>query len=181
LFEERADLWFASDPGQIRTAYYQAGHATVAWLEGLYIEGMSIVAEGDVSGWIDIREPRLPKWNDHWTREDRQNGYSIVKSLLAGYAAQSRYSFGGILPDLDLTHQDVIDDRAIWRAISLMGQIPNGPASSLCFLWRDLRQTLLAPGPWNAIEAIATALLQNEELAGSEIGPIATLAVGPSK
>ena len=50
-------IWPHSPPCDSRNAFFEAGHAVIAWLHGLEIEQVSIGNMDDASSWIDIREP----------------------------------------------------------------------------------------------------------------------------
>jgi hypothetical protein len=158
-------------------AHFEAGHAVIAWLEGLEVEQVSIEKEGDADSWIDVREPDLCPTRLRASNEARASAKSVIRGLLAGPAAQGRYSFGACAADFDLTDRHMIDQSAIWRAVSLAGSFPDDGPALIPPLWREVTKTIQTPKVWAAIEAVAAALLRDRELAGCEVEEIAQHAM----
>jgi hypothetical protein len=164
-------------PTDERNAFYEAGHAVIAWLEGLEIERVSINREGDAASWIDIREPVLPSSGRSISRGERSSALSVIRGLIAGLAAMQRYSFGGTAAEFDLSNPRTNADPLIWRAIDLAGQIPGGQCAIVPELWREVAATLAKPEVWAAVEAVAQALVRERKLAGCEVEDVARYAM----
>jgi hypothetical protein len=155
-----------------RNAYFEAGHAVVACLEGLHVVSVSINCEADACAWIDVREPAQSRPGNSASSDHRPAVLSVIRGLLAGPAAQKRFSFGQTSPELDLADERMVMDHAIWRAIDLAGQLPGNGSAILPALWREVAASLAKPKIWSAIEAVAQALLRERELAGCEVAEI---------
>jgi hypothetical protein len=156
-----------------RNAHYEAGHAVIAWLEGLEVEQVSIEREGDADSWIDVREPDLNQRRLRELSEARASARSVIRGLLAGPAAQGRYSFGACTQEFNISDRHMIGQSAVWRAVSLAGSIADDGAALIPPLWREVTKTIQTPKVWAAIEAVAAALLRDRELAGCEVEEIA--------
>jgi len=165
------------NPDDERKAFYEAGHAVIAWLEGLEIERVSINSEGDATSWIDVREPALPSPDRSASRDEWLAALSVIRGLIAGPAAMQHYSFGQTSADFDLSNPRTNADPLIWRAIDLAGQIPGGQSAIVPNLWREVAASLAKPEVWAAVEAVAQALLRDRELAGCEVAEIAQHAM----
>lgn len=158
------------DPQAQRAAFFEAGHATGAWLEGFPIERLCFrPEEGDI--WIEIVEPELPS-GALWNHRDRANAKALVRALLFGPAAQEKFSFGACSPDLDLADSAVASEVCVWRAIDIAGRIPSY-APVLPSLYRFLRITLDRPEVWHAVTIIAQMLLECGEMTGCEVDELA--------
>ena len=160
-----------------RNAFYEAGCAVIAWLDGLEIERVSINHESDAAAWIDIREPALPSYGRPISRDERLAALSVIRGLIAGPAAMQRYSFGQTSAEFDLSNPLTNADPLIWRAIDLAGQIPGRLSSIVPELWQEVAVTMAKPDVWAAVEAVAQALLRDRELAGCEVEDIARYAL----
>jgi hypothetical protein len=118
------DNWLKISRSQERDAYYQAGHAVIALIESLDV--VRLFMEDDGSSWIDVRYPDLDQSRLSRSVRARSDAKSVIRALLAGPAAQMRYSFGTCntghaLPDFDLGASYMVESEAVWRAISLAG------------------------------------------------------------
>jgi hypothetical protein len=140
-------------------------------LEGLSIVQLSLTRGGEF--WIDVEEPCLSELK----KGDHANAFSLIRSLLAGYAACERYRFGCISNYLDISDADLLGDLSFWRAVSLAGQVANKPYAVLPRRWSELRRVLNGPANWMAVEAVADALLRSGHLVGCEVAEIAKFAI----
>jgi hypothetical protein len=109
---------------------------------------------------------------------------AVIRALLAGPAANARYSFGRLpldcpLPTFDLTATSMMESEAVWRAISLASRISGDGPSLIRSSWRRVQQLIHGDAIWPAIEAVARTLLMNGELAGCEVKEIARYATDP--
>jgi hypothetical protein len=159
-----------------QAAYFQAGQAVVASLEGISIVQLSIVAEGDAEAWIDVIEPNLPDKGQLRDHQNRAACESLIRALLAGPAAQERYSFGACADQLDLLDDAISEQPCIWRAVDLAGRIqsrvPIPPP-----IWREVCKNFERPEIWAAVQAVGDALFDCGELAGCEVTEIAQHAM----
>lgn len=157
-----------------RDAYCQAGHAVVALRESLEVIQVSIQEEDGASSWIDVRYPNLAQSRLKRSVTARSDAKSVIRALLAGPVAQSRYSFGALppdnaLPDFNLAGPAVIDQEVVWEAIALSGKISSDSPTLIRSLWRQVSHLIHGNEIWPAIDAVAQALLLNGELTGWEV------------
>lgn len=164
------------DPRAQRSAFFEAGHAIGALLEGFTVERVFFSPEENEI-WSEIVEPELPPEGSAWTDRDRANARSLIRALLSGPAAQEKYSFGSCSSELTLSDWDIAVEACVWRAIDLAGRFESGSAV-LPLLWHEVGATLHRPGVWAAIAATADMLMQCGELAGSEVEQFAAHAMG---
>jgi hypothetical protein len=170
-------IWPENSCEDQRNAYYEAGHAVIAWLEGLEVEQVSIERDGDAESWINVCEPDLSRRRLRASSEARASARSVIRGLLAGPAAQGRYSFGACIKEFDISDRHMIGQSAVWRAVSLAGSIVDDGPALIPPLWREVTKTIQTPKVWAAIEAVAAALLRDRELAGCEVEEIAQHAM----
>jgi hypothetical protein len=175
------DIWPDTSHKE-RDAYYQAGHAVFALREPLEVIRVSIQKEDDASSWIDVTYPNLSQSRLNRSATARSDAKSVIRALLAGPAAQSRYSFGTppahiALPDFNLADPELLEAEPIWYAIALATKISNDSPSLIRALWKRVAHLIQGDEVWAAIEAVAKALLINGELAGCEVRDIARHAV----
>jgi hypothetical protein len=175
------DIWPDISPSQKRDAYYQAGHAVIAVRESLEVVQVSI--QDTAASWIDVNHPNLSQSCLNSSETARSAATSVIRALLAGPAAQSRYSFGTFptdspLPDFNLADREMLEQEAVWRAISLAGKISKNSPSIIRSLWRETSGLIQGERVWPAIDAVANMLLITGELAGCEVHDIARHAMG---
>ncbi len=161
-----------------RDAYFEAGHAVVAFLEGLEIVQLSIESDGGISGWIEIREPSLSRSHLRSSRQAREEAKSIVRALLAGSAAQVRYSFGPHPMEFNLSNEHLLCQETVWRAISIAGKFADDGPALIHTLWTEVTILIQDFANWAAVDAVAMTLLSSRELAGCEVCEIARHAIG---
>jgi hypothetical protein len=174
------DIWPEPSCFDKRNAYFEAGHAVIAWSESLEIDRVSIEPDGDAPSWIDIKEPDLREVRLRSSAQAQALAKSVIRALLAGPAAQSRYSFGWCTPEFNIGDRHLIDQETAWRAISIAGLIKSKGAL-IPVLWREVTTIIQQPEVWAAVEAVAAALLLNGELAGCEVDEIARHAMATAK
>jgi hypothetical protein len=176
------DSWCGTSRWDESDAHYQAGHALVALRESLDV--VRIYMEDSGSSWIDVRYPDLNASRSSRSVSARSNAKAAIRALLAGPTAEARYSFGTLsldcpLPDFDLTNSSMIENEAVWQAISLASRISSDSPSLIRSSWRHVQRLIHGDEIWPAIEAVAKALLMNGELAGCEVKEIARYATSP--
>ena len=157
-----------------RDAYCQAGHAVVALRESLEVVQVSIQDKDGASSWIDVTYPSLAQSRLKRSVTARSDAKSVIRALLAGPIAQSRYSFGALppdsaLPDFNLADPTVFEQDVIWEAIALAGKISSDSPSLIRSLWRQVSRLIHGSEVWPAVDAVAHALLINGELTGWEV------------
>jgi hypothetical protein len=172
--------WLKTTDCKERDAYYQAGHAVIVLQEAL--EVVQIFIEDNGSSWIEVQYPDLSQSRLSRSVRARSDAKAVIRALLAGPATQLRYSFGTCdpddpLPDFDLAAPYMIESEAVWRAISLSGRISKDSPSLICSSWRRVNRLVHGDKIWQAIAAVADALLINGELAGGEVREIANYAI----
>lgn len=143
-----------------RNAFYLAGQAVVAMLEGLTVLSASIA--DDDEAYIHVREPVLPE-TGALSGRDRKAATSIIRALLAGIAAD------GMCSTLDLMDPEFIGVDAVIRATAMMRRITPDPARALPGIWRDVTNVVSAPRTWAAITSVVELLLQETTVSGRAI------------
>jgi hypothetical protein len=108
--------WLKTTDCNERDAYHQAGHAVIALQETL--EVVRIFIEYDGSSWIEVRYPDLSQSRLSRSVRARSDAKAVIRVLLAGPAAQLRYSFGSCgpgypLPDFDLGASHMVESEAV--------------------------------------------------------------------
>lgn len=156
------------------TSIFVAGQAVVACIEGMEIERVHHCSEeDDVS--IDVVEPELPDGHI-WNHRDRAAAKSMIRALLAGPAAQERYSFGAVCGGELLRDDDTTGQACVWRAIGLAGRIESSVAV-IEPLWLEVGALISRPDVWDAVERVAASLAASEELVGCELEEIVRSAI----
>jgi hypothetical protein len=174
--------WLKATDCKERDAFYQAGHAVIALQEAL--EVVRIFIEDDGSSWIEVQYPDLSQSRLSRSVRARSDARAVIRALLAGPAAQLRYSFGTSgpdhpLPDFNLANRDMLEHDAIWQAISLAIKISGDSRSLIRSSWRRVNRLVHGNRMWPAMEAVANALLLNGELAGCEVRDLARFGIDP--
>lgn len=177
------DIWPEISSSKERDAYYLAGQAVIALQESLEVAQISIQDPG--FSWIDVIHPDLSRSRLSRSETTRSDAKSVIRALLAGPAAQSRYSFGTLppddpLPEFDLADAEMLEQEAVWHAIALAGKISEDSPSLIRSLWREVNGLIQRDEIWSAIDAVANTLLITGELAGCEVHDIVRYAMGPN-
>jgi hypothetical protein len=152
-----------------RDAYYQAGCAIMALRESLDV---GLVSINDQESWIYVTHPDLRQASLR-TVAGRADAKSVIRAMLAGPAALLRYSFGACPREINLANRWMLEQDAIWRAISLAGKISKDSPSLIRSLWGETSNVIQGDKAWPAIEAVAQMLLITGELTGFEIRDVA--------
>ena len=93
--------------------------------------------------------------------------------MLAGPAAQMRYSFGYYPMEFNFSNRFLLNQETVWRAMSLAGKIAKDRPALIHTLWGEVMDTIGNAGTWAAVDAVAKSLLRSRELAGCEVCEIA--------
>jgi hypothetical protein len=128
-------------PSQERAAYYLAGQAVVALRESLEILRIVMDDKADGSDWIEVLQPDFSKSRLSKSVGARSDAKAVIRAWLAGPATESRYMFGTCpsdhpLPAFNLADDDLVENEAVWRAISLAGKISSDRPLLVHSLWR---------------------------------------------
>jgi ATP-dependent Zn protease len=138
------------------TAYHEAGHAVVSWALGVQFDAVSIVPDNDTRGRVTCGN-----WFDP---DDYDNADLVERHLVvtwAGPLAESIHT--GTEMEPEGTDRDTLVDLALHVA---------GPDTTgyLMALRQRTRDALRAH--WEAVTAVATALLERQTLAAAEIAAL---------
>jgi hypothetical protein len=148
-----------------RSAYFIAGQAVVALLEGLTVVSASISGDDDAA-YIDITEPVLPGAGA-LGGGNRKAAESIIRALLAGIAADGKSG-----AKLDLMDPEFLGEDAVKRATALMRRMTSNPARVLPGVWRGVTEVVSSPRTWAAITAVAEILLRERTVSGRKIAHV---------
>jgi hypothetical protein len=151
-------IWPRDTPSDERNAFFEAGHAVIAWLEGLEIVQVSIEAADDAASWIDVREPDLCHSHLRSSSNSRASAKSIIRGLLAGPVSENHYSAGACAVEFDIADLNILDQETVWRAIYLAGGIDADGPAQIRLLWREVVRTIQRPEIWDAVEANSQSL-----------------------
>ena len=90
------------------------------WGSGqLEVVRLSIEPENNISCWIEIQEPDLSRPRLRSSSRAREEAKSLIRVLLAGPAAQRRYSFGSYFMEFNLLDRYLFSEEPAWRAIAI--------------------------------------------------------------
>jgi hypothetical protein len=164
-----------------RAAYFQAGCAIVAIRESFDVVLVSIDdPDNSATSWIDVTYPDPRHGRLRSSVAAQADAKSVIRAMLAGPASLLRYSFGACPREINLANRWMIEQDAIWRAISLAGKISKDSPALVHSLWGEVTSLIQGDKVWPAVEAIAQTLLITGELAGCEIRDIERHALGSS-
>jgi ATP-dependent Zn protease len=149
-----------------RTAYHEAGHAFVAWREGLPVKRVTIKPHDGLLGAVHHGSGFMAKQLDdidmaEITPAIRGKLEKHIRVLLAGWLAERRY---------DRTANEQLAHTDFRNAIDYMMMMTNSQREmDLHFaLLRHQTTTMLRIG-WPHVKALAAALLERETLRGKDI------------
>jgi ATP-dependent Zn protease len=144
------------------TAYHEAGHAVVAFIERVAIHSITIDACRDYAGRVIRANPYQGiKPNIDNTLRSRNRVRAVVRVLLAGFMAQKMKD-----PNSYRSHHDKTDRQTATDLIRLIAS-PKTPDASLKVLGLDVKDTLTAQ--WYRVEALAQELLKQRTLSQKEV------------
>jgi hypothetical protein len=150
-------------------AYFLAGHAVAAFLEGLEVVRLLVEPERDGSAWLDIREPDLTRVRLRSSDRARDQAKSVIRALLTGPAAQIRYSFGPHPIEFSLSNKYLLYQQTVWRAVALAGKFAEDGPALIHASWAQATILIQDRANWAAIDAVAEALLNGREVPGHEV------------
>jgi hypothetical protein len=148
------------------TAYHEAGHAVVAWLQGHGFKGVSIVAD-EVEGSVGrVTANRAPSWFRPDVQMDRRHRTLCemeIRELLAGFEAERRFTG---------RRNHVGASRDLERAADYADWVTGGSVEEVePYLDRlSVEVALLFDTDihWRAVQRLAEELVLRGELSGSE-------------
>jgi ATP-dependent Zn protease len=159
-----------------RTAYHEAGHAFVAWRQGLKVTRATIRVRGEYlgsvshSGRFTAKQVESIKLGDI-TPQIREKCEKRLRVLLAGWLAEHRY-------DRTAANEGFAGcdyGKALDYMLMMTG---SQRETDLYFaLLRYQTKTMLRIG-WPQVKAIAEALLEGETLSGKEIVAVICKSLG---
>jgi hypothetical protein len=154
------------------TAYHEAGHAAAAWLLNIRLRKVTIVPEGDALGYVLRRGIAFPK-RVRETLEcgaisDRDKAWAQFIAerhaviCLAGNEAQKRFNPRSVRR----AHSQSDCDSALNGLLYMEGP------DTMHLYWRILtiraKCLLNRPGIWDAVKALAEALMQQKTMSGDD-------------
>ncbi len=146
------------------TAYHEAGHAMMAWHEGLWINEISIVPDDDSSGRILHANPlRGIQLDIDNSNRARIRAESAIRVALAGAIAQRHHNPHGFRH----RHAEADYDLATDVLLYIVGSGEEADAY-MNLLAIQTRQIVTGPH-WNLVEYLAKALLERQRLSRKEI------------
>jgi hypothetical protein len=146
------------------TAFDEAGHAVMAYLQRVPFKQISIVADADSLGHVALGA--WPDWANPESSEYRARAafdwfLRRARVDLAGQIAETRYL--GKRPSLGMH----LDNRAaVDAALHLCTGVEETANALLKWLYLDTRDRLTSPLVWPAAEGIASALIERQTLGG---------------
>ncbi|RUW01101.1 MULTISPECIES: hypothetical protein [unclassified Mesorhizobium] len=152
------------------TAYHEAGHAVVAFLQFFKIEFATIKPAGEAAGMVKSMA-RGKVDPDIATPAMRAKIEALIIVTLAGDIAQRKHQAKSVRR----WHASADRQQAADLALSICG---SGESATAYLAWLDIVTRNIVEGRWSVIERVAAALLERETLTGDELravilGPIA--------
>jgi len=146
-------------------AYHEAGHAVIAWHEGIGLRSASIIPVGTTGGRI-IHYPMFQTINPEVDtgRRSRDRVEKSVRISLAGSIAQRKFN--------SRTYRRFHDEEDLQYAVDLLARIVGSDEALNAYfklLYIQTRDILNNPDTWAAVESVAAALLHYRVLRGPEI------------
>lgn len=149
------------DRARERTAYHEAGHAVMAHVCGIPVKRVSIVEDDEALGHM------LGQW-ERWIAEIDYNvtpmrEIRLHKHIMVALAGAAATAIHANYATWRGAGQDLIN------AAGLADYITGGPEETdalVRWLWIRARTKLEGPPTWAKVEAVAQALLAQEQLSG---------------
>ena len=148
------------------TAYHEAGHAVVAWLQGHGFKGVSIVAAGVEGSVGRVTANRAPPWFRPDVQMDRRHQTLCdmeIRELLAGFEAERRFTG---------RRNHVGAGRDLERAVDYADWVTGGSVDEVEPYLDRLSVEVALPFDddihWRAVQRLAEELVLRAELSGSE-------------
>lgn len=151
-----------------RAAFYIAGQAVIAMIEGLTVTGATICGEDDEPAWINVEHYALPETGG-LGGSNRKEAESIIRASLAGIAAEDKDGYGKPRAVLNIKDPESMRDDAVFRAAGLARRITSRAGVVLPVLWREVAATVSAPRTWAGVTAVAELLLRDGTANGKAI------------
>ena len=168
------DTLFETKHDETLAAYREAGHATLAWLEGIKIRNVWL--DGDEPAGLVIKVPSMvdPKG------KGRAAIMAMIRVMLAGPTAVETYRFGfsnGSTAENFFDQYAQIDKQTFCKAAILASRIAEDGTAFTLDVRPHVELILTTRRIWSAVKAVAEALLANRELAGSEVQDLVQTAM----
>jgi hypothetical protein len=148
------------------TAYHEAGHAVMAWIQKVRLKGASIIADKDSAGHclheklLKIREGGLLL-----TPRGRDCGEKHILICLAGGVAQTQFNPQGTRR----SHMQADWDEAAAVALVLNNGDGKGTGIYLEWLVHRAKNLIALRQNWLLVEAVAPELFCKTKLTGREV------------
>jgi hypothetical protein len=154
------------------TAYHEAGHAVVAWLQGHGFKGVSIVADeaaGSVGRVIVNRAPRWFRPDVQMDRRHRTLCEMEIRELLAGSEAERRFTGRRNHVGARRDHERAVDyaDWVTGGSVDEVEPYLDRLSVEVALMFDDDIR-------WRAVQRLAEELVLRGELSGSEARSIIT-------
>lgn len=142
----------------LATAYHEAGHAVAAVLLKRRFQMISILPDGESEGHVSLSG--LGKVQSEVPVEARTRR-KLEREILIYLAGPTAEALGTGTRELLINHTDLNE------AVALADHLTTSPREADAYLhWLGLRAEALIrpPGPWAAVQTLATALLERQQL-----------------
>lgn len=149
------------------TAYHETGHAVIGYLEGLMIQEVSIIPDGDTLGlcrYVHLRRfnPEIPITPVIRERLEAHILSSLARSRSRAALSRPHYDHTGAQTDRD-------------TAVSLASYVTESAEEANAYLnWLTVRTRARLTTFWPLIESLADALVKQSRLTGAEVKDILT-------
>ncbi|MEJ0068308.1 MAG: hypothetical protein WDO24_05775 [Pseudomonadota bacterium] len=155
------------------TAYHEAGHAMMAFLEDVRVKRISIKPNAESTGRVLHAEVMRRSDSDmvrYGAGESVAKGWrarlrieSLVRICLAGPIAQRTFN-----PRTWRAHHGASDHDLAIRALELLASSDRQIKAYQHLLVVQVEEAVMMPMRWSCVQALAAALLENEELVCDE-------------
>ena len=147
----------------LATAYHEAGHAVVAFHEGIRLTSGTIIPTVDFDGMVIYASPfGRSNFGSSRSNADRLKAERYVRATLAGHLAQRRFDRGSLLEchaDLDRHTADCI--------LSPFTTSERELSAWLRLLGIQVEQILEIRWPW--VKALAKELMEHKKMSGRQM------------
>lgn len=156
------------------TAFHEAGHVVAYWTTYRDVEFCSIRPDVGHEGRTRLHPPDHDRPSDRadWRLEDLVDE---IVGCLAGQLAEERLGGSGALgAGYQASHDDGIswlasgsDAERTWDLVTAISADPN--EQTACLYWLGIRTSVLLDRYWHTVEAVAQALLEQEDLIEADL------------